>query len=351
VSCGRLSLWENAGEMPRSVRENGEAPGSGRRRELISRLAKRAAGFRERKSRRSTRQVGLVLMHHEIAPRHGSWTRDIVPALGTDLFRDQLEYLRRHYEVVPLQELVTRIRDRSPGQRIPVALTFDDDLSGHASIVAPMLEEFGFPATFFLSGNCLQGASPFWWQDLQAILNRGPEAWSNMRRELAENWPWACLDGGIQGLRDTIEALPPDQRDAVAARLRELTGPDPLDEGLRAEAIRGLVRRGFEVGFHTLRHYSLPTLDADGLDRAMSEGVDELAEVIGYRPTAIAYPHANADLRVAEAAQRGGFQLGVILRGRAASPEQHPLLLDRVDAWTNSLGGFAWVLGRSAMAG
>jgi peptidoglycan/xylan/chitin deacetylase (PgdA/CDA1 family) len=334
--------------MPRLARENGAGWG---RRKLVPLLAVPAAKILERKSRRSTRSVGLVLTHHEIAPAHGSRSGDIVPALGADLFRAQLEYLKRTYAVVPLQELLTRIKDRSPGQRIPVALTFDDDLSGHASIAAPILEDFGFPATFFLSGNCFQSASPFWWQDLQAILNRGPEAWAGMRRALAEEWPWARLDGGIHRLASTIEALPPAQRDAVASRLRDLAGPDPIDYGLPAEVVRDLVQRGFEVGFHTLRHYSLQTLNGDDLDRAMSEGLDELEKITGYRPTAIAYPHGKADLRVAESAQRAGFQLGVIMSGGTASPAQHPLLLDRIDAWTNSLGGFAWILGRSAMAG
>jgi peptidoglycan/xylan/chitin deacetylase (PgdA/CDA1 family) len=291
-----------------------------------------------------------VLMHHEIAPAQGDRDRDIVPALGAELFRAQLEYLSRHYEVVPLRELIARMRDRSPSQRIPVALTFDDDVSGHASIAAPILEEFGFAATFFLSGSCLQGPSPFWWQDLQAILDQGPAAWATMQGELAREFPWTALDGGFRGLADTIEALPPAQRDAVAGRLRELAGQPP-DDGLSAEAVRNLASRGFDIGFHTLRHYSLQTLDTVELDRAMSEVIDELAEVTGYRPTAIAYPHANADLRVAESAQRAGFQLGVILKGGAANLRQHPLLLDRVDAWTNSLGGFAWVLARSAMTG
>jgi peptidoglycan/xylan/chitin deacetylase (PgdA/CDA1 family) len=333
--------------MPRSVRENGEAPATGARK-LLSQLAIRVPRLIERRSRRSTRPVGLVLAYHEIAAAQGNREREIVPALGAELFRAQLEYLRRHYEVVPLQELLARIRDRAPGERIPVALTFDDDLSGHASVAAPILEEFGFPATFFLSGNCLQSASSFWWQDLQAILNRGPEEWPAVRETLAEDWPWARLDGGIYELAKTIEVLAPDQRDALSARLRELAGPEPPDDGLSTDAARGLVQRGFEVGFHTLRHYSLQTLDGADLDRAMSEGLDELEEVAGYRPTAIAYPHARADLRVAEAAQRAGFQLGVIMRGGAARLDQNPLLLDRVDAWTNSIGGFAWNLGRAA---
>jgi peptidoglycan/xylan/chitin deacetylase (PgdA/CDA1 family) len=289
-------------------------------------------------------------MHHEIAPTQGDPSRDIVPALGASLFREQLEHLGRHYEVVPLHELVTRAQNRSPGGRLPVALTFDDDLSGHASIAAPILEEFGFPATFFLSGNCLGGASPFWWQDLQVILNRGAGAWSTLGRELANHWAWVGLDGRIKDLTHTIEALPPDHRDAVAARLRELAGPVPLDEGLSAEAVKSLVRRGFEVGFHTLRHYRLETLDGEDMDRAMREGIDELEDVVGYRPTAIAYPHGKADLRVAESAQRAGFQLGLTSEGAATSPEQHPLLLARVVAWTDSLGIFVWALGRVAHA-
>jgi peptidoglycan/xylan/chitin deacetylase (PgdA/CDA1 family) len=338
--------------MPRSAAKERDSRKARRELELAPRLlaGRAAAKVLQRRARRSPRQVGLVLMHHEIAPAQGSRDRDIVPALGTDLFRAQLEHLGRHYEVVPLGEMVSRVRSRSPGERLPVALTFDDDLSRHASVAAPILAEFGCPATFFLSGNCLQGAAPFWWQDLQAIMDRGPQAWSDMQAELAPDWPWARLDRRFGELAATIEALPPEQRDAVAERLREITGPAPVEEGLSGELIKDLVRRGFEVGFHTLRHYALPTLATNRLDEAMREGLDELEGIVGYRPTAIAYPHTRADLRVAEAADRAGFQLGLICSGGPVTPEQNPLLLDRIDGWANSLAGFSWALARCALA-
>ncbi len=310
-----------------------------------------AAKLPERRNRRSNRPVGIVLIYHEVAPTQGDWSREVIPAQGESEFRAQLEYLKRHYEVVPLRELTARAGARSPGQRLPVALTFDDDLSCYDSIVAPLLEGFGFPATFFLTGNCLQGPSSFWWQDLQTIIDRGPEAWSSLRRELANDWPWAGLEGGIHEVAETIEALPRDEHDAVATRLRGLAGPDSLEDGLPAEAAKRIAQRGFEIGFHTLRHLLLPPMNAEDLDRAMRDGVDELAAATGYRPTTISYPYGKANLRVAEAAQRAGFECGVVGGHGATGPDQHPLLLVRFSPWTDSLGSFTWNLARVAMAG
>jgi peptidoglycan/xylan/chitin deacetylase (PgdA/CDA1 family) len=303
----------------------------------------------ERRARRSGARIGLVLMYHEISSVQVG-PDDVLPALGADLFRSQLKHLRDSYEVVALRELLARAEARQPGDRIPAAITFDDDLSNHAAVAAPMLEEFGFPATFFLCGNTLDGPSPFWWQDLQVIVDRGPEAWEECRRELAKTWTWAALDGRRSDFTNTVEAAPPELRDAVATKLREIAGSEVLDQGLPPEAVRDLAQRGFEIGFHTRRHYRLETLAGDALDRAMREGVDELAEAAKTRPAAIAYPHGKADLRVADAAHRAGFERGYLVGDMPTMAAQHPLLLARVGGATDSLPIFKWALGRAAAA-
>jgi peptidoglycan/xylan/chitin deacetylase (PgdA/CDA1 family) len=319
-------------------------------RDLIHRGAARAGRLLERRSSRSTNAFGIVLLHHEIAPQHGDDGNELVPALGEDIFRAQLEHLGRHYEVVPLTELLERARNRRAGQPVPAAITFDDDLSRHLSVAAPLLVQFGFPATFFLCGNSLQEPASFWWQDLQLILDRGAEAKDELHRELADTWAWAKLNGNITDLTDTIEASPPDQRDAIAAILRRLAGPQRLDDGLSADEVRKLADRGFEIGFHTRHHYALQTLAPDTLEQEMREGLDDLEAASGRRPTSIAYPYAKADLRIAEAAQRAGFELGVVGKSIVATPEHHPMLIPRVVAFADSIGMFVWSLGRTTGA-
>jgi peptidoglycan/xylan/chitin deacetylase (PgdA/CDA1 family) len=302
----------------------------------------------ERRARGAEQPMGLVLMYHEISPIPGDPVHDVLPAHGADLFRAQLEHLKSHYVVVPLRELPERARNRESGEPLPVAITFDDDLSRHRTVAAPLLEEFGFTATFFLTGSSLESPFHFWWQDLQVIIDRGPDAWPKLQRELAQTWSWGKIDGRRSDFTNTIEAAPPHLHDAIAAKLRELAGGEFRDEGLPAEAVKDLVRRGFEIGWHTRRHYRLETLDGDRLDEEMLDGLEELSEVVGYRPTSIAYPHAKADLRIADSAERAGFELGFVVGDTATGPDQHPLLLARVGGSGDSLGTFKWVLGRAA---
>ncbi len=302
----------------------------------------------ERRARGSDRAMGLVLMYHEIAPTQGDPAHDVLPALGADLFRAQLEHVRDNYEVVALRDLLARAGARGSGDRLPLAITFDDDLARHVTVAAPLLDEFGFTATFFLTGATMAGPSPFWWQDLQVLVDRGPDAWAKLRREIATVWPWGEIEGRRSDFTNTIEAAPPDLHDAIAAKLRELAGDEISEQGMTAGQIKEMAAHGFEIGWHTRRHYRLETLAGDRLDEEMQDGLAELGDVLGRRPTSIAYPHAKADMRVAAAAQRAGLELGFLVGDTATGPDQHPLLLARVGGATDSLATFKWVLGRAS---
>jgi peptidoglycan/xylan/chitin deacetylase (PgdA/CDA1 family) len=152
----------------------------------------------------------------------------------------------------------------------------------------------------------------------------------------------------VHELARTVEGLPPEELDAVATRIREFAGGSPCDRGLDAAEIAGLARNGFSIGFHTRDHQALTTLDDAALHRALAEGVDELEAVAGRPLTAIAYPYCRADLRVADAAMRSGFELGVTCNQRPVGAHDHPLLIDRVDGWSPSLGNFALALAWAA---
>lgn len=306
-----------------------------------------AAVMLERQARRSGRAVGVILMYHDVGEVPGDPTRDIVPTLDAGVFAAELEQLRRGYEVVPLQELRGRMRARTRGERLPVALTFDDDLSSHAQVVAPLLSQMEMPATFFLTGRSLERPAPFWWQDLQKTASLGGDVLTRLRAELAESWPWARVETRVHDLAHTIEQLPPADREAVARVISDHSPRDQLDVGLPTDAVRRLVDRGFEIGFHTLHHHPLPALHAEELRSALRDGVETLARAAGRDLTAIAYPHCRADLRVAHAAQEAGFELGVVCSCGPVAEEQNPLLLDRWNGWSASVEEFSFQLARA----
>ena len=310
-------------------------------------IARQTVGWlTDKHSRNTSSQVGGVLMYHGVAHDRSEPGQSASPRLSLQDFRAGLNHLRRQYDVVSVSELRERMAARVRGQKLPVALTFDDDLECHRSLAAPLLDEFGFPAIFFLTGSSLQRPHAFWWEDLDELFARGESAIAAVLREagLASD-PFAGK-AGIGPVANTIKMMPPERRDMLALRMREMVGEPPREPGLSAADVGELAAAGFEIGFHTRAHYQLQTLSDGALERAFRDGLDELRAAAGRPIVTIAYPHTGADLRIAAAASAAGFELGFTGNSRPTRLSDHPLLVERIDAWPCTTDGFGFRLGR-----
>ena len=299
--------------------------------------------------RLTRRRAGVVLVYHEVAERGGDPRVEILPAHGGALFVAQLEHLRRRYRVVSARDLPGAVERRRRGERFPVSITFDDDLASHVAFAQPALSRLGLPATFFLTGASLSATHSFWWERLQRAVDRGVADASLLPASLASDGPIDLTPGSshVRSVAEAIEQLPPGERDSLDERLATRLGPDPPDAGLRAGQVRALSAAGFEIGFHTRRHYRLPVLDDEQLETAMKDGAAELASASGQALLTVGYPHGKADRRVAAAARSAGFDLGFKVMSTSVDPSTHPLLIPRMQPTHSSVGQFALEMARA----
>ena len=296
---------------------------------LTSRLRLSVAALLDLFSRWSARPVGLVLVYHRIGDRQEERQENLVAALGAGLFEAQVRHLGRRYRVVPVSQLVAAAQDRRRGERIPVSITFDDDLPSHVQVAMPILREAGAPAAFFLSGGSLSAPFAFWWERLQIAYDRD-------LLDAAELREWVGTSGesgevpGIRSVARAIEAMPSGRRARVADALLERLGSDPPGVGLRAADVHTLTEAGFEIGFHTLRHDPLTQLDDQALNRAMVDGRSDLEALLPEPITMISYPHGKADARVAQAARAAAYRFGFTTAAERLDDHTDPRLVGRV---------------------
>jgi peptidoglycan/xylan/chitin deacetylase (PgdA/CDA1 family) len=223
------------------------------------------------------------------------------------------------------------------------ALTLDDDLS-YVEVVAPMLRRANLSAVFFLCGASLDRPQPFWWHDLQAVVDQRGASPSRLRSlpelDLA---PAICrVPNAVHEITEHIERMPPERRSAVAEELRSHAGKPR--RALRACGVDRLSAAGFEIGFHRRRHDLLSTLDDNVLSAAMTDGRDLLEAAVGRALTMIAYPHGKADGRAAGAARAPSYELGLTGSSTRVDPTTDPLLIGRVEAQALTLRDFAAAL-------
>jgi len=279
----------------------------------------------------SGRALGVAIVFHRVGDPPGDPRTQLVPAIGEDLFRAQLELLCRRYEVVPAAAILEAASRRGRFGRFPVALTFDDDWSGHVSVTLPALAQAGAVATFFLGGASLERPHALWFEVLQHAYDRGVLAPAE----------------AIHAHAARVQELPSAQRRRAVQELRaQLDGP-PADPGLRAGDVRRLAQDGNEVGFHTREHETLTTLSEAELDDALRAGRSELEAAAGAPLTAIAYPAGRADARVLERVRAAGFQRGYSTMPHPVGPESDPLWLGRVYPSSESAARLSLAIGRA----
>lgn len=316
---------------------------------LVRAIGVPVAALLERLLRATRLRAGVALVYHALDERTGDPAKELVPAHGVGLYETQLRHLERRYQVVSAAKLPEAVSARRRGERFPVAITFDDDLASHVRFALPVLTRLGVPATFFVSGASLSGPFTFWWERLQRAFDRGGREAPEIANALAAVGVERTARPSIHELGRRVEALEPRERDVFAAALEEAIG-DPDDAGMRAADVRALVEGGLEIGFHTRWHDPLPGLADDALSEALREGRSELEELAGRRLATVAYPHGQADARVAAAARDASFELGYTYTQEAVRPDSDAFLLGRINPSLRSSGHLALQVVRALLS-
>src|SRR5882757_3748817 len=155
--------------------------------------------------RRSNRLA--ILMFHGVEGEPISPRCDYVIDAAT--LRRDLEYVRRRFNVLPLEESIERLRAGTLPNRA-ATLTFDDGTRNLATHAAPVLRDLGLPAAVFLATGPM-GTDEAIWPD---------RLWLAFART---NEPEVDLSSVGLGRRSLRSLLDRDQtRDAVVQHFKKL---------------------------------------------------------------------------------------------------------------------------------
>jgi peptidoglycan/xylan/chitin deacetylase (PgdA/CDA1 family) len=210
-----------------------------------------------------------ILAYHEVSP-------DPYPAfrrytLKVSEFARQVRWLSsRGYQAIDLDTL---LRARTSGHALParpVLITFDDGFQACADHAVPVLQTYGFTATFFLVAS-LMGDTSRWMSEANVTL--------------------------------------------------------PLMSWARA---RALASAGFQFGSHTLTHPRLPGLDPTRRRVELCDSRRRLEDELGRPVLHFAYPYGAYDAAVRASVADAGYATACATRSGLSEPGEDLLALRRV---------------------
>jgi peptidoglycan/xylan/chitin deacetylase (PgdA/CDA1 family) len=210
-----------------------------------------------------------ILAYHEVSPDPYPPFRRYT--LTVSEFARQMRWLSsRGYRAIDLDALVrARIsRDALPAR--PVLITFDDGFRACADHAVPVLQTYGFTATFFLVAS-LMGNTSRWMSEANVTL--------------------------------------------------------PLMSWERARALAGA---GFQFGSHTLTHPRLPGLDATRRRVELCDSRSRLEDELGRPVLHFAYPYGAYDAAVRASVADAGYATACATRAGLSEPGEDLLALRRV---------------------
>ena len=220
-----------------------------------------------------------VLTYHQIKD-----PADDGSCVSTAAFRDQMQLLKADYHVVPLAEAVKRLNSGGTAERL-VAITFDDGYLDNATAAAPILREFGLPATFFVSTDMIGGERPFPHDVRRGRVPQEHMTWDDVRSLAAQGFDI----GSHTCSHADMGAIPLDQaeRELRGSRERlvvELMRPIKLfafpygrRRNMRPDTVAA-ARREYEVCCSAYGGHNTTPADAGDIRRiVISSGVTFLA--------------------------------------------------------------------------
>ena len=248
-------------------------------------------------------------------------------------------WLRRWFNVLPLDAAVRRLRDGSLPRRA-AAITFDDGYADNHDIALPILKKHGLPSTFFIATGFLDGGC-MWNDTVIEAIRRCERSELSLDEAVPGTHPLSSASdrrGLIDRLLPAIKHLPLAERRAAAHRVTLSCGVSPSAALMMTSAqVQGLHRAGMQIGAHTVNHPILAVLDEQEAHAEIAQSKQRLESLIDKQVTLFAYPNGRPakdySASNVDTVRRCGFDAAVSTGWGAARSSSDLYQLPRFTPW------------------
>lgn len=271
---------------------------------LRSGVVSAAASFSKRyqlgakSSRMLRRSLGcraVILCYHRV----GVGGTPIYSQLPAAVFESQIRFLRRHYRIIPLDQVLQEIGGADPGEPA-VAITFDDGYVGTYSEAFPILRKYEIPATVYLTVNCIETGEIAWYDRIflafqmacKPNLDLSPAGLGNfLLGTRSERF------GEALRLIRELQRLPNFQRKQVCD---DIDTQIPVDyeathnRMMNWDQVREMHRSGVCFGAHTMTHPVVSQLDAQELRYELRQSKQAIESRLQTQVRHFAFPFGDA---------------------------------------------------------
>ncbi len=274
---------------------------------LITRAVSRAcvySGFAamcDRQRRSGRKPTVTILAYHRIGgpeSERGGLDSKLLSALPAGLDW-QIDYVRRHFEVLAFEELVDRFHMGKPLPLNAALVTFDDGYRDNYDLAYPILRRHDLPATIFLTTGLIGSTRRMWWDELAAII-RMTEAKHVCVPGLGEIRLETSRDRlrAMERLRRHFTAVPDDERrnrlNALLSELGSRMQPEFEERvHLTWDEVRTMNQNRITFGAHTHSHPILTRVSMERAEREIADSKRIIECELGQPVRFFAYPNGR----------------------------------------------------------
>lgn len=284
--------------------------------------------------RRRSRSFAVILGYHRVGDSEFPWS---LTPVDTRTFEDQISYLAGSYNILPLEEIATYLRE---GKSLPpktAAVTFDDGYECVYKNAYPILKKYDAPATVFLTTGHIGDGRLFWWDLVRYAIYH-----TQVRTLEIENLGTFSLDAGQEReaiIKMVIEKLIQlGNKDKTVEEIIEKTGvATPLDLGkkliLSWDEIYEMAKNNIDFGAHTITHPLLSRLNPKEVKDEVTQSKKQIERSLGKPVSTFAYPYGGPDHfnpQNVEVVKESGFTCAVTCIPTIVKDNTNPYKMGRV---------------------
>lgn len=281
------------------------------------------------------RRRAVVLMYHRVLTSEERERTGSHQALtvDTETFARQMRLLRRHFNVLSVEQFARCLEDGVPFPPSSCLITFDDGWCDTVWNAFPILRQQSLPALIFLPMNYIGTKRVFWQEALTHLLGRlvahlreYPGRREYFRELLEPAGLREVLEIGEVDPRQAIVALLAAQKRANVTRLRAL--PDvlarelgvSLDELSEVDGfigwhdVRAMAAHGIAFGCHGAEHLLLTEVPVAEAQVDIHASKREFDARINHLVPTFSYPNGYYTPEIVEAVRTSGFRLAFVTR-------------------------------------